>query len=67
MAGARMFLTLHSEIQKRGVAFQIVEGRSGVRDMLRTEGLEEKIGRIDRFTSLAQAIEDYQSNPTPKS
>jgi hypothetical protein len=30
--------------------------RASLRDMLRTEGVEEKIGRIDRFTSLADAI-----------
>lgn len=65
MAGARMFLTLHSELQKRGVAFQLVEGRSAVRDMLRVEGVEEKTGRIDRFTTLSQAIENFQSHAAP--
>jgi high affinity sulfate transporter 1 len=57
MAGARMFLNLHSELEKRGMAFRLVEARSGVRDMLRVEGVEEKVGRVDRFTSLAEAME----------
>lgn len=60
MAGARMFLTLHAECEKRGVAFRLVEARSKVRDMLRTEGVEEKVGRIDRFTMLADAIDAFQ-------
>jgi MFS superfamily sulfate permease-like transporter len=63
MAGARMFANLHSELAKRGVAFRLVEARSTVRDMLRVEGVEEKVGRIDRFTMLADAIDDFQ-NPT---
>jgi hypothetical protein len=30
--------------------------------MLRVEGVEEKVGRIDRYTSLAEAIEIFSSN-----
>src|SRR5262249_19888805 len=48
MAGAHFFLSLESELRKRGMTFRIVEARSTVRDMLRTEGLEERVGRIDR-------------------
>jgi high affinity sulfate transporter 1 len=65
MAGARMFLTLHTELAKRGVTFRLVEARSTVRDMLRVEGVEEKIGNIDRITNLADAIDDFQ-NPAAK-
>ena len=61
MAGARMFLNLHAEIARRGIAFRLVEARSKVRDILRTEGIEDKIGRIDRFTMLADAIDDFKS------
>lgn len=66
MAGARMFLTLHAELAKRGIAFRLVEARSAVRDMLRVEGVEEKIGRIDRFTMLADAIDDFQNQASAK-
>ena len=31
--------------------------------MLRIEGVEDKVGRIDRFTSLAEAIEHFQKLP----
>jgi len=58
MAGARLFLSLHAELEKRGIALRLVEARSRVRDMLRLEGVEEKVGRIDRFTTLADAIDD---------
>jgi MFS superfamily sulfate permease-like transporter len=60
IAGARMLRNLHAELTRRGIAFRIVEARARVRDMLRVEGVEESIGRIDRRTSLADAIEDFQ-------
>jgi len=60
MAGARMLLTLHAELAKRGIAFRLVEARSTVRDMLRVEGVEKAVGHIDRFTALADAIEHFQ-------
>jgi high affinity sulfate transporter 1 len=63
MAGARMFLALHAELEKRGIIFRLVEARSTVRDMLRVEGVEEKVGRIDRFTMLADAIDSIQNEP----
>jgi SulP family sulfate permease len=66
MAGARMFLGLHAECEKRGVAFRLVEARSKVRDMLRTEGVEEKVGRIDRFTMLSDAIDGFQNETATK-
>ena len=67
MAGARMFLTLDAELEKRGIAFRLVEARSSVRDMLRIEGVEEKTGRVDRFTMLADAIEDFQNSAAGRS
>jgi SulP family sulfate permease len=61
IAGARLFLSLHAELEKRGIALRLVEARSKVRDMLRLEGVEEKVGRIDRFTTLADVIDHFQS------
>jgi high affinity sulfate transporter 1 len=58
LAGARMFLTLYEELARRGVTFRLVEARSSVRDMLRLEGVEDKVGRIDRFQSLADVMEN---------
>jgi sulfate permease, SulP family len=57
LAGARMLVALQAELGKRGIEARVVEARSSVRDMLRSEGLEEKVGRIDRQTSLADVIE----------
>jgi SulP family sulfate permease len=66
LVGARMLLTLQAELAKRGITLGLVEARSAVRDMLRMEGLEAKVGRINRFTTLADAIEDFQKGAAPK-
>jgi sulfate permease, SulP family len=67
MAGARMLLSLHAELAKRGIAFRLVEARSTVRDMLRVEGVENVVGGIDRFTTLADAIEKFQDGTASRS
>jgi MFS superfamily sulfate permease-like transporter len=56
LAGAHMLKSLHAELAKRGIAFTVVEARSSVRDMLRTEGVDEEVGPIDRHVSLADVV-----------
>jgi hypothetical protein len=51
---------LADELAAIGVQMQVVEARASVRDRLRAEGLDEKFGGIDRFRSVAQAVEDFQ-------
>jgi MFS superfamily sulfate permease-like transporter len=60
LAGARMFLELHSELAKQGIILRLVEAHASVRDLLRLEGAEDHVGRIDRFESLADVIEHFQ-------
>ena len=66
MAGAEMLRTLHAELAKRGIPLCLVEARASVRDMLRIEGIEDKVGRIDRVTTLADAIEAFQNTASAK-
>ncbi len=60
LAGTRMFLELHAELVKRGVILRLVEARASVRDLLRIEGAEDCVGRIDRFAMVADVIEYFQ-------
>jgi MFS superfamily sulfate permease-like transporter len=62
LAGANMLLKLQSELRQRGIRLGIAEARAAVRDLLRAEGLEEKIGPVSRFTSVADLIENFQQN-----
>jgi len=50
------------ELTAQGIQFQAVESRSSVRDRLRSEGVHEKLGGVNRFTSVADAIEHFQKN-----
>ena len=56
VAGARMLRRLHDELAARGLDFKIVEAHGPVRDVLRAEELEERIGPISRRVSLAELL-----------
>jgi MFS superfamily sulfate permease-like transporter len=51
---------LAGELTAKHVRFQAVEARSSVRDRLRNEGVDAKLGGINRFKSVADAVEDFQ-------
>jgi MFS superfamily sulfate permease-like transporter len=67
MTGAQMLSLLHTELANRNIVFKLVEARSAVRDILREEGLEDKFGRFDRFTFLADTVEACQKPDVVKS
>jgi SulP family sulfate permease len=48
------------ELTAKGIRFQAVEPRASVRDRLRSEGVDSKLGGINRFRSVADAVEDFQ-------
>jgi len=56
LAGARMLAALHDELAKRDATLRVAEAHAGVRDLLRACGLEEKVGRVDRLTTVADVI-----------
>src|SRR5262249_42520860 len=49
-----------SELTAEGIRFQAVEPRSSVRDRLRHEGIDTKLGGINRFTTVADVIDHFQ-------
>jgi len=57
VAGARMLRRLHQELSTTNVRFVLVEAHGPVRDTLRAAGLDELVGAITRFSSLAEVIE----------
>jgi len=56
-----MLAELAGELTAAGIRFQAVEARSSVRDRLRGEGVEEKLGGINRFTSVADAVDSFHA------
>jgi len=63
VAGARMLGRLHQDLAGRSVGFRVVEAHARVRDMLRAEGLEERVGYLGRHLTLDSVIEEYEQAP----
>jgi SulP family sulfate permease len=57
-------MNIADDIKAVGARLQIVEARSSVRDRLRAEGIEEHVSQVNRFTSVADAVEDFQKAAT---
>lgn len=51
---------LHRELAAMGIELQFVEAHASARDTLRHEGMEEKAGSINRFTSVADAVDAFK-------
>src|SRR5213078_3740873 len=60
LQSAHALAGMADELTAQGIQFQAVESRSSVRDRLRNEGVDGKLGGVNRFTSVADAIEDFQ-------
>ena len=60
LAGARMLESLSAALAKQHVALRLAEAHATTRDLLRAEGSEAKFGGIDRFTSVAGIVDDFQ-------
>jgi high affinity sulfate transporter 1 len=65
VAGARMLAGLHKDLAASGIQFQLVEARAPVRDILRAEGLEERLGQISRRMSVDDIIEAFCHHTKP--
>ncbi|HEX7566622.1 MAG TPA: SulP family inorganic anion transporter [Bradyrhizobium sp.] len=56
LAGSRMLRELNTELAGRGIALRIVGAHGSTRDLLRAEGLEEKVGVLDRTATLDSVL-----------
>jgi MFS superfamily sulfate permease-like transporter len=61
VAGARMLRELHEELAASGIVLRLAEARSGVRDILRAEGLEERVGYFGRRVSVDDVLKSFFS------
>jgi MFS superfamily sulfate permease-like transporter len=59
VAGARMLAAMHTELAKCEVRMRIVEAHAKVRDLLRAEALEDRVGYLGRHISVDQAIAEF--------
>jgi len=61
---AHMLGALADELTTAGIRVQAVEARSSVRERLRAQGVDTKLGGIDRFTTVADAVDNFQNPAT---
>jgi len=57
---AQVLGQLATELAAAGIGTQVVEARASVRDRLRAEGLEKKLGNINRLSSIVDVVDDFQ-------
>ncbi|MGF6484985.1 SulP family inorganic anion transporter [Paraburkholderia sp. JPY419] len=62
LAGARMLKAMHVALQAVGTGMKVVGAHADVRDLLRAEGLEVRVGHISRRGSVADLIDAFQQN-----
>jgi SulP family sulfate permease len=61
LAGSRMLHELHGQLAARGAELRIVGAHGWVRDLLRADGLREKVGGFDRVTTLDHLLGERQA------
>ena len=58
-AGARMLDRLQKQLANEDIRFTIAEAHAEVRDILRVTGVDESLGGVNRFTSVADIVDDF--------
>jgi len=56
LAGSRMLHALHSELAGHGIALRVVGAHASARELLRSEGIEAKVGVFDRTLTLEKLV-----------
>jgi MFS superfamily sulfate permease-like transporter len=63
LAGSRMIHRLHDELASRGIALRLVGAHSQLRDMLRADGIGDKVGGLNRRTTVDAVLEAEPTAP----
>jgi high affinity sulfate transporter 1 len=61
LAGSRMLHELHGHLADRGIPLRIVGARAFVRDLLRADGVGEKVGGLYRAVTLHDVLESSRA------
>jgi len=64
LAGARMLHNLHDRLAARSISFHIVGAHGTVRDLLRAEGIDEKVGGLHRSLTLDALLARKLNQPS---
>lgn len=56
LAGSRMLHQLHAKLVARNCALRVIAARGDVRDLLRRDGIDVKVGGLDRIVTLDHLV-----------
>jgi SulP family sulfate permease len=56
LSGSRMLHELHGRLAERGIPLRVIGAHGTVRDLLRADGLGEKVGGLDRSMTLESLV-----------
>jgi len=65
MQSAHTLAGMAEELIAQGIQFHAVEARSSVRDRLRREGVDGKLGGVNRFMTVADVIDHFLGESEP--
>jgi SulP family sulfate permease len=61
LAGARMLSKLQAQLAAEGSQLRLAEAHAAVRELLRAEGLQDRVGEIDRRTTVASIVAAFKA------
>jgi MFS superfamily sulfate permease-like transporter len=64
LAGARMLKNMQAQLEAVGIRLRLVAAHASARDILRAEGLEERVGYFGRRITVADAIDEFNGVAT---
>src|ERR1700759_2528562 len=65
LAGSRMLHELCNQLAAKGIALRLVGAHGRVRDLLRADGLGEKVGGVGRILTLDRLVESAERSNQP--
>jgi SulP family sulfate permease len=60
VAASLMLVKLQQELGAKSISMKMVNALSGVREILRAQGLEDTIGHISRRSTIAELVQDFE-------
>jgi len=60
ITGADMLADIHRQLANRGIALKLAKATGPVRDVLRAEGFEDFMGKIETDATVSKVIEEWQ-------
>jgi MFS superfamily sulfate permease-like transporter len=61
LAGARMLAKLHADLKAAGIELRLAGAHAAVRDILRSEGLEERAGYFGRRVTAVDILDEFEA------